>query len=146
MAGAKDDVVRRQLQVKYYVEDKGISEQEAEKLAELAAKAGEASEAKPVLKYQGRRYPKQKRSNRSEKLKQKITDRLMRRKLQSWKQKGCPARLQFLKQYRSLVQKLIPLRSPKLQHWPVKSTTLRRKSKTAKRHLSRTRRQKLIRI
>ncbi|MBT0347555.1 hypothetical protein ISO81_19540, partial [Morganella morganii subsp. morganii] len=46
MAGAKDDVVRRQLQVKYYVEDKGISEQEAEKLAELAAKAGEASEAK----------------------------------------------------------------------------------------------------
>lgn len=45
MAGAKDDVVRRQLQVKYYVEDKGISEQEAEKLDELAVKAGEASEA-----------------------------------------------------------------------------------------------------
>lgn len=61
MAGAKDDVVRRQLQVKYYVEDKGISEQEAEKLAELAAKAGEASEAK-------------KEATEAEKLKQKITD------------------------------------------------------------------------
>ncbi|MER5009402.1 tape measure protein [Morganella morganii] len=45
MAGAKDDVVKRQLQVKYYVEDKGISGQEAEKLDELAVKAGEASEA-----------------------------------------------------------------------------------------------------
>lgn len=45
MAGAKDDVVKRQLQVKYYVEDNGISEQEAEKLDELAVKAGEASEA-----------------------------------------------------------------------------------------------------
>ncbi|HHN8405031.1 TPA: tape measure protein [Morganella morganii] len=45
MAGAKNDVVKRQLQVKYYVEDKGISEQEAEKLDELAVKAGEASEA-----------------------------------------------------------------------------------------------------
>lgn len=45
MAGAKNDVVKRQLQVKYYVEDKGISGQEAEKLDELAVKAGEASEA-----------------------------------------------------------------------------------------------------
>lgn len=45
MAGAKNDVVKRQLQVKYYVEDKGISGQEAEKLDELAVKAGEASES-----------------------------------------------------------------------------------------------------
>ncbi|MEM7922811.1 tape measure protein [Morganella morganii] len=45
MAGAKDEVVKRQLQVKYYIEDKGISGQEAEKLDELAVKAGEASEA-----------------------------------------------------------------------------------------------------
>lgn len=68
MAGAKDDVVKRQLQVKYYVEDKGISGQEAEKLAELAAKAGEASEAKkPVLKHQGKPKPRQKRSHRGRK-------------------------------------------------------------------------------
>ncbi|MEM8160335.1 tape measure protein [Morganella morganii] len=68
MAGAKDDVVKRQLQVKYYVEDKGISGQEAEKLAELAAKAGEASEAKKT----GIKTSRE--ATEAEKLKQKITD------------------------------------------------------------------------
>ncbi|MEM8107152.1 tape measure protein [Morganella morganii] len=76
MAGAKDDVVRRQLQVKYYVEDKGISEQEAEKLAELAAKAGEASEAKKTGIKTSREAAAEakKEATEAEKLKQKITD------------------------------------------------------------------------
>ncbi|MBT0366429.1 tape measure protein [Morganella morganii subsp. morganii] len=76
MAGAKDDVVRRQLQVKYYVEDKGISEQEAEKLAELAAKAGEASEAKKTgIKISREAAAEAKKeATEAEKLKQKITD------------------------------------------------------------------------
>ncbi|MBC4002244.1 tape measure protein [Morganella morganii] len=76
MAGAKDDVVRRQLQVKYYVEDKGISEQEAEKLAELAAKAGEASEAKKTGIKTSREAVAEakKEATEAEKLKQKITD------------------------------------------------------------------------
>lgn len=76
MAGAKDDVERRQLQVKYYVEDKGISEQEAEKLAELAAKAGEASEAKKTGIKTSREAAAEakKEATEAEKLKQKITD------------------------------------------------------------------------
>lgn len=76
MAGAKDDVVKRQLQVKYYVEDKGISEQEAEKLAELAAKAGEASEAKKTGIKTSREAAAEakKEATEAEKLKQKITD------------------------------------------------------------------------
>lgn len=76
MAGAKDDVVRRQLQVKYYVEDKGISEQEAKKLAELAAKAGEASEAKKTgIKISREAVSEAKKeATEAEKLKQKITD------------------------------------------------------------------------
>lgn len=76
MAGAKDDVVRRQLQVKYYVEDKGLSEQEAEKLAELAAKAGEASEAKKTGIKTSREAAAEakKEATEAEKLKQKITD------------------------------------------------------------------------
>ncbi len=76
MAGAKDDVVRRQLQVKYYVEDKGLSEQEAEKLAELAAKAGEASEAKKTGIKTSREAVAEakKEATEAEKLKQKITD------------------------------------------------------------------------
>ncbi len=76
MAGAKDDVVRRQLQVKYYVEDKGISEQEAEKLTELAAKAGEASEAKKTGIKTSREAAAEakKEATEAEKLKQKITD------------------------------------------------------------------------
>ncbi len=76
MAGAKDDVVRRQLQVKYYVEDKGISEQEAEKLAELAAKAGEASEAKKTGIKTSREAAAEakKEATEAEKLKQKIVD------------------------------------------------------------------------
>ncbi|MEW5110554.1 tape measure protein [Morganella morganii] len=76
MAGAKDDVVRRQLQVKYYVEDKGISEQEAEKLAELAAKAGEASEAKKTgIKISREAVSEAKKeATEAKKLKQKITD------------------------------------------------------------------------
>ncbi|HBZ5600996.1 tape measure protein [Morganella morganii] len=76
MAGAKDDVVKRQLQVKYYVEDKGISEQEAEKLAELAAKAGEASEAKKTGIKTSREAAAEakKEATEAEKLKQKIVD------------------------------------------------------------------------
>lgn len=76
MAGAKDDVVKRQLQVKYYVEDKGISGQEAEKLAELAAKAGEASEAKKTGIKTSREAAAEakKEATEAEKLKQKITD------------------------------------------------------------------------
>ncbi|WP_341268725.1 tape measure protein [Morganella morganii] len=76
MAGAKDDVVKRQLQVKYYVEDKGISGQEAEKLAELAAKAGEASEAKKTGIKTSREAVAEakKEATEAEKLKQKITD------------------------------------------------------------------------
>ncbi|AVD60393.1 tape measure protein [Morganella morganii] len=76
MAGAKDDVVRRQLQVKYYVEDKGISEQEAKKLAELAAKAGEASEAKKTgIKISREAVSEAKKeATEAEKFKQKITD------------------------------------------------------------------------
>lgn len=76
MAGAKDDVVKRQLQVKYYVEDKGISEQEAEKLAELAAKAGEASEAKKTGIKTSREAEAEakKEATEAERLKQKITD------------------------------------------------------------------------
>lgn len=76
MAGAKDDVVKRQLQVKYYVEDKGISEQEAEKLAELAAKAGEANEAKKTGIKTSREAAAEakKEATEAEKLKQKITD------------------------------------------------------------------------
>lgn len=76
MAGAKDDVVRRQLQVKYYVEDKGISEQEAEKLAELAAKAGEASEAKKTGIKTSREAAAEakKEATEAEKLQQKIVD------------------------------------------------------------------------
>ena len=76
MAGAKDDVVRRQLQVKYYVEDKGLSEQEAEKLAELAAKAGEASEAKKTGIKTSREAAAEakKEATEAEKLKRKITD------------------------------------------------------------------------
>ncbi|MGJ5665899.1 tape measure protein [Morganella morganii] len=76
MAGAKDDVVKRQLQVKYYVEDKGISGAEAEKLAELAAKAGEASEAKKTGIKTSREAVAEakKEATEAEKLKQKITD------------------------------------------------------------------------
>lgn len=76
MASAKDDVERRQLQVKYYVEDKGISGQEAEKLAELAAKAGEASEAKKTGIKTSREAAAEakKEATEAEKLKQKITD------------------------------------------------------------------------
>ncbi|WP_421545821.1 tape measure protein [Morganella morganii] len=76
MAGAKDDVVRRQLQVKYYVEDKGISGQEAEKLAELAAKAGEASEAKKTGIKTSREAEAEakKEATEAERLKQKIAD------------------------------------------------------------------------
>lgn len=76
MAGAKDDVVKRQLQVKYYVEDKGISGQEAEKLAELAAKAGEASEAKKTGIKTSREAEAEakKEATEAERLKQKIAD------------------------------------------------------------------------
>ncbi|MDF2407529.1 tape measure protein [Morganella morganii] len=76
MAGAKDEVVKRQLQVKYYVEDKGISGAEAEKLAELAAKAGEAGEAKKTGIKTSREAVAEakKEATEAEKLKQKITD------------------------------------------------------------------------
>ncbi|HGD3355419.1 TPA: tape measure protein [Morganella morganii] len=76
MAGAKDEVVKRQLQVKYYVEDKGISGQEAEKLDELAAKAGEASEAKKTGIKTSREAAAEakKEATEAEKLKQKIVD------------------------------------------------------------------------
>ncbi|RRN91355.1 tape measure protein [Morganella morganii] len=90
MAGAKDDVVRRQLQVKYYVEDKGISEQEAEKLAELAAKAGEASEAKKTGIKTSREAAAEakKEATEAEKLKQKITDQANATKVAELETKG----------------------------------------------------------
>ncbi|WYK61096.1 tape measure protein [Morganella morganii] len=48
-----------------------------------------------------------KEATEAEKLKQKITDLLMRRRLQSWKLKGFPVRQQSLRQCRSLGQRLM---------------------------------------
>lgn len=76
MAGAKNDVVKRQLQVKYYVEDKGISGAEAEKLDELAVKSGEATTAKKegVKTAKAAASAAAKEATEAEKLQQKIDD------------------------------------------------------------------------
>ncbi|EMJ9776460.1 tape measure protein [Morganella morganii] len=76
VANAPNEVEKRKLQVGFYAEDKGISGAEAEKLAELAAKAGEASEAKKTGIKTSREAVAEakKEATEAEKLKQKITD------------------------------------------------------------------------
>ncbi|EPK8200516.1 tape measure protein [Morganella morganii] len=76
IANAPNEVEKRKLQVGFYAEDKGISGAEAEKLTELAAKAGEASEAKKTGIKTSREAAAEakKEATEAEKLKQKITD------------------------------------------------------------------------